>query len=396
MINIAVKSDCTGCSACVNVCPNNCIKMVPDKEGFLYPIVNINECLHCNLCNSICPTKKHKKESFFEVKVYGAYSKNQQKISMSSSGGIFSELAEQFFSLHPNGVLYGATCTDNLKIKHIKIESADEIKSLRGSKYVQSELDLVYSEIRSYLNNARPVYFSGTPCQVAGLKSFLCKEYSNLFTQAILCHGVPSPKVWNLFLKSVQSKYDKKIISVSFRDKTYGWENYSLSITFKDGSSVVENSSKNIFLRAFGSNIDLRPSCYKCKFKYPQWDADIIIGDFWNASTVCPKIYNKLGTSLIFVSSHNGELLFDKTSNNLTVEKITFDEAFKSQHGIVTNTPMNKKRNIFFDNITFENFDSLITDLTKTPIHKKIRAIAAKKYRSLKHKILLHKKGNVD
>lgn len=209
MINITDKEKCSGCEACVNICPKNCITMIEDKYGFRYPTVNQSQCSNCNLCESVCPIKKFNKE------VYACYAKNKNEYMSSSSGGAFAVIARKV--LTNGGLVCGAAFDENFNVKHMIISNLNDLYKLKGTKYVQSEIGSVYKDIKKYLDKRYQVLFSGTPCEVAGLKKYLKNEYSNLITVDLICHGVPSPKIWQDYLNEVKGV--NKIKNVSFRNK---------------------------------------------------------------------------------------------------------------------------------------------------------------------------------
>ena len=204
MINIKDKSKCCGCSGCMNICPKNAIIMKEDKNGFKYPIVDKEKCINCGLCEKVCPILNNKKEQQKEIKAYACYNKNIEERLKSSSGGIFILLAKEI--LKRNGIVFGAAFDENFNVKHISIDNEKDIEKLMGSKYVQSNMGKVYKEVKEFLENGKYILFSGTPCQIEGLKKFLKKDYDKLYTQDIICHGVPSPKIWQMYLE-----YQKKI-----------------------------------------------------------------------------------------------------------------------------------------------------------------------------------------
>lgn len=224
--------------------------------------------------------------------------------------------------------------------------------------------------------------FSGTPCQTAALKTFLGEDFNeHLITQTVLCHGVASPKVFERYLDDMEIKYRKKVKEIFFRSKEHGWEKYGMKICFEDDEEYFCESRQDTFHKAFGGNLALRNSCYDCKFKYPNYKADIVLGDFWNVESICPEIFNELGVSVIIVASSKGFDLFNAMKKNLTIKQITVSDIVKSQKGIIKSTPMNSKRTEFFENLDDENLDDLVKRLTKVPLIKKFRIGAGKIYR---------------
>ena len=209
-----------------------------------------------------------------------------------------------------------------------------------------------------------------------------------MLTQAIFCHGVASPKVFKKYCDYVENTYNKMIKSVSFRSKKKGWEKYGMEINFLDGGVYYKESEKDLFHKTFGGNISLRKSCYNCQFKYPNYQADIIIGDFWNVGTICPKLYDKNGVSIIIIGSEKGKKFIDKIKSDMKLEEIKISDLYKSQKGIKDSVAMNLNRTEFFEKLDKEKFDSLVNRLTLLPIHKRVRIILGKTYKKILFNIL--------
>lgn len=322
MIEIEEKKNCCGCNACVQVCPKQCISMKEDREGFLYPEVNQDICVDCHLCERVCPVLNQGKERK-PLKVYAAKNKDEEIRRQSSSGGIFTLLAEQV--IDEGGVVFGARFNENWEVVHSYTETKDGLAAFRGSKYVQSRIGDNYKKAESFLKSGRKVLFSGTPCQIAGLKLYLRKEYENLQTVDFICHGVPSPGVWREYLKeeiarqcdgknSVLShpieKEKIRIKHISFRNKKLGWKKYSFALTLSvpDGHGaentvlLSEPLNKNLFLRGFLADLYLRPSCYACPAKCLKSGSDVTIGDFWGIERVMPEMDDDKGVSVVMVN----------------------------------------------------------------------------------------------
>ena len=299
IIEISNKKECSGCYACVSICPKRCISMQIDNEGFWYPLVDKNECIECGMCEKHCPVKKSKR-NYRDIEGYAAINKNSTVQKRSSSGGVFTLLAE--YVLENGGVVYGAAFDEEYMVRHIGVERIHELGKLQGSKYVQSQMGSIYLEVKEKLNRGKIVYFSGTPCQVDGLIAFLGKEYDNLICQDIICHGVPSPKIWKQYLKQFNIEKNAKIL---FRDKRTGWESYSFTIDQRE--KYTQRASENLYMKVFLNNLCLRPSCYQCHSKGNFRKSDITLGDFWGVEKVCSEMYNEKGTSLILINSEKGK-----------------------------------------------------------------------------------------
>lgn len=316
------KSECCGCTACQQICPAQCITMEPDEEGFLYPRINGANCIRCQKCEQVCPIQ-HPPFPAGKTEASVGYAKNLALRRASSSGGVFS-LAAQWV-LNQQGVVFGAAFDERFQVHHICIETEEELYRLRGSKYVQSSLENTYTEAEQNLQIGRWVLFSGTACQIAGLKKYLGKEYERLLTIDVLCHGVPSPKIWKLYLQEQESVNRSKITSVQFRDKVSGWKQFSLTSRFENGQTCSFRVSEDRYMRMFLGNIDLRPSCYDCRFKVFPRASDLTIGDCWGIDKLMPDMDDDQGTSVILVHTPKGQQLLDAVREELVLQKAELD-----------------------------------------------------------------------
>lgn len=309
MIYINEKKDCCGCTACVSSCPRDCITMVCDEEGFMYPKVQTDDCIDCGMCEKVCPVlskKSHSKNTTI-CETYVGYIKDEEIRASSSSGGIFSVIAQ--YVIENEGIVFGAAFDSNFVVKHIRVETKKELFRLRGSKYAQSDVSGIYAEVLSELKNNRLVLFTGTSCQISGLKGYLQHDYSNLITVDILCHGVPSPIVWKKYLDEM-IKENGEIKSVNLRSKTCGWYNYSTRIEFTSGTVLEHSHFEDAFMQLFLGDICLRPSCHYCRFKDINRDADITIGDSWGIDRIDPQFQDDRGTSVVILHSQKGKGIF--------------------------------------------------------------------------------------
>lgn len=369
MINIVNKKDCCGCSACAQRCPKQCISMRADNEGFLYPIVDTATCIDCGLCEKVCPVI-NQAEPQLPLKVYAAYNKNEEVRMQSSSGGIFTILAEE--TIKKGGVVFGVKFNEDWMPEFDYTETIEGITPFRGSKYVQAIVGNAYKEAERFLKSGREVLFSGTPCQIAGLKKYLQKEYDKLVTVDIICHGVPSPKVWDMYLKETCSKllktipdrknsvvsanggeYKSCIEAISFRSKITGWKKYSflLKLNFSnyDGKNTgvfAETLDKNAFMHAFLSDTILRPSCHACPAKQGKSHSDITIADFWGINIVDPAFDDDKGCGVIFINTTKGETSYP-TSRTVYKEK-NFDEVIAYNSAYYQSSKPHPNRKKFF------------------------------------------------
>lgn len=347
MKKIVSFDKCTGCGACENICPINCISMNVQDDGFFYPVINTEKCIECGACKNTCPVIEVKKSQYINLdntQCFGSYSLNNEIRIKSSSGGIFSELAIEI--LNSGGFVVGATLDEDMNVVHTIVDRLSELYKLRGSKYVQSRIGLLYSEVEKKLKNNKQVLFTGTPCQVSGLKKYLKIDYHNLYLVEFICHGVPSSTSWNLFLNELKTKYNSDIKSVKFRDKKYGWKNYRLYIEFKNKNYSAIRSTGS-WLNPFEKNIFLRNSCYECKFKYDNSDADIILGDLWGASSIDTEFDSELGSSVVIVRTEKGQELFKKISEKIFSKQIDLNEVIKFNKALIKSETKHKDRNKF-------------------------------------------------
>ena len=352
MINIENKKNCCGCSACCNICPENAIKMERDNEGFLYPVIDKEKCISCQLCEKICPV--YSKCPDGAIKAFGAYSHNENERLNSSSGGIFSLISKKILS--EGGIVYGAMFDEELKLYHGCARNYEELKSLMGSKYLQSNNEISYKRVKENLKNGVKVLYSGTPCQIAGLKAYLQKEYDNLYLVDIICHGVASPKAFDVYKNHLEKKYHSKIIDYQFRAKPYGWRNYETYIAFENKKEISEAFTKNLYMRCFLKNVMLRPSCYDCSFKTIPKHSDLTLGDFWGIAKVSDFKDDDKGLSLILVNNKKGEELFSSIQSDITSFEVDGNEAIKMNSSAVKSANLPSCREEFLNGLTPGNF----------------------------------------
>lgn len=409
MITIRDKRECCGCHACQSVCPKQCIAMEVDHEGFLYPAVDVDKCIDCGACERVCPilvsTKEHR-----PIETVAAYCLDEEIRKNSSSGGVFSLLAARV--IDEGGVVYGARFTEEWGVKHSKAETTDELALFRGSKYLQSEIGEVFKDVKMDLNSNRYVLFSGTPCQIAGLKNFLKKDYKNLLTVDFVCHGVPSPGVWKSYLgeqlrpqgaaagknTDFLSLNEYPVKGISFRDKRLGWKKYGFRLTYaaSKGGKNSDSASKqslstetyqpfpdNPYMSVFLSNLSLRPSCYECPVKAGRSGSDITLGDFWGIENIDSQIDDDKGLSLVMINTDKGDDIFRSLDCFKKVEK--YDEAVKYNPSIVHSVGVPPYRKYFMDRCMkkdfFKAYDAVISTHLLSRIRRKLWLKLAKRAR---------------
>ena len=371
---------CAGCYACYNICPTKAIKLEENTEGFMFPKINSKKCIDCGKCKNVCPILNNKQIEREPI-AYAIYNKNEEIRLKSSSGGIFSLLAEEI--LNENGVVYGATFDSNFKVRHVKIDKRENLYKLRSSKYIQSRIEETYKECAQFLNQDKKVLFTGTPCQINALKSYLKKEYKNLYTQDIICHGVPSDKVWYQYMEyrkkvDCKQKNNEIIKNINFRSKSKGWNSYS--VKFKYANNVYEkNHLEDLYMQTFLSEICLRKSCYHCNFKGKNRASDITLADFWGINKINKSINDNKGISLMLINSEKGNEIFNKIKENCEYIKVDFNQAISFNISYSKSSEINKNRDEYFSKLEKNGFLKNYKEFVKKPINKRI-IIATKKY----------------
>ncbi len=351
------KKDCMGCHACANICPKNCISMEVDEEGFLYPTVDCSLCIKCHKCVDVCPIINKTKVENNPI----AYSciNNDETIRLdSSSGGIFTLIAGKV--IDQGGVVFGARFNERFELEHNFVETKEGLNQLRGSKYLQSKIGDSYKQAKFFLDSGRIVLFTGTPCQIAGLKSYLSISYINLCTIDIICHGVPSPDVWCRYVKFRETKAGTQVQRIAFRQKDEGWKQYSVSFLFKNDTEYRQNLFKDLYMRAFLKDVCLRPSCYDCRFKSLSRESDITLADFWGIQNILPQMDDDKGTSLVFINSEIGQTLFEEIKDGMLYQEVDINEAVKYNSAAIKSSRPNKNREKFFKDLSSLSFDRLV------------------------------------
>ena len=378
MIHIEDKKNCCGCSSCVQVCPVSCISMHADAEGFLYPNVDEAKCIDCGLCEKVCPFIETV-DKILPLRTSAVVNKDNVVRLQSSSGGVFSVLAESI--IREGGVVFGVKFNNKWQPVFDYTETMDGIIQFRGSKYVQAVIGQIYKTVKFFLKSGRKVLFTGTPCQIAGLKRFLKIEYVNLLVVEVVCHGVPSPLVWGEYLNGfikpgrregsgkntvLSSSKDIPVITgISFRDKKLGWKKYSfvvqgVSDEGRQNSVLLSNNhSENPFMRIFLGNLILRPSCYACRVKAGRSLADMSIADYWGVSRFHPELDDDLGTSLVLVYSQKGFSALEAISDRMTIVNTEYENALKGNPSIESSVPIPKNRRAFWKKYNEKGLDAI-------------------------------------
>ena len=386
MIKVENKTNCTSCTACQNICPVNAIELVEDEEGFKYPKVNIEKCINCGLCDRTCPIKNppNKEKNNKRPIMIAAYNKDNNIRLDSTSGGIFSELAEKIYK--ENGYVCGAIYNKEWLVEHYMSNNPKDITELRSSKYLQSDMKDNFIKIKSELQNGNKILICGSPCQIAGLYNFLGnKEYDNLYTCDFICRGMNSPKIFKGYINALEKKYNSKVKKIKFKNKIHGWHNFSTKIDFENGKCYIGGRYLDSYMVGYLKyNAFMRPSCYACQFKDLPRIADITLADFWGIENINPKLDNDKGTSLILINSIKGEQLFQKIGNNIEYEVITSDQVFNQNVCMNKSVEMTEARKKVFENIDKITYTELSKRYFPEPNSKEKIKIKVKTNRILK------------
>lgn len=350
------KIDCSGCAMCYNICPKRAIQMVEDENGYIYPKVNEEKCVNCGLCKKSCAYQIKDKNLNKPVKTYVATSKNDNLIKKSASGAIFASIAEEF--IKKNGIVYGASMekeNDLFIVKHIRVNKLEELSKLQGSKYVQSDTSKIYQPIKNDLESGAKVLFSGTPCQVDALKSYLNKQYENLFTIDLICHGVPNSRMFNDYIKMLEKHENSKLIDFTFRDKAKGWGLYA-SYNIKKNNKIlkkVKPSYEMSYYQLFLDSKIYRENCYSCPYAKEQRVGDITIGDFWKVESEHPEYLDRLnikkGVSCTLVNTDRGKKILSDFSKNILLLDSELEKVKRHNKQLIKPSELSEERNIILN-----------------------------------------------
>ena len=409
MIKILNKQDCCGCSACVQRCPKQCITLHEDEEGFLYPKVDMETCIDCGLCEKVCPVL-HQAEERVPLEVFAAKNPNEEIRYESSSGGIFTLLAEQ--TINAGGVVFGVKWNEHFEAVHAYTETKEGLAAFRGSKYVQSQVGETFRQVEQFLKQGRHVLYSGTPCQITSLKLYLRKEYENLLTVDIICHGAPSPGVFRWYLseeiaqeaarqsgEKIQFRSSLPIPSIAkadvlareqgfeiedirFRDKRVGWKKYSFVLSLKPLSKVTTAGEKNsvslsytlhenTFMKGFLRNIYLRPSCYACPAKSGKSGSDITLADYWGIQHLMPEFDDDCGVSALTINTEKGQKAM-KTIGAV-IYSAPYEDLCTKNPSLLHSCGIPVNRSRFFAT-SKKGFHRRIDDISRVPLKQRIKA----------------------
>ncbi len=365
-MSVVDKSQCCGCSACVNICPKSCIDFKPDQLGFMYPEVDSDKCVECGLCEKVCQFKPDYDRDLNTPTpdVYAVRVKDHGELGRSQSGAAFYLFSEAF--LKEGGVIYGAGFDENYRVLHKRAQTSSQRDELRYSKYVQSDVRLSFGSVRNDLEKGLPVMFTGTPCQVAGLRAYLRKHYQNLTTVDLVCHGVPSPKIWQDYIDYLKKRYRSELVEVRFRNKKYGWNSCWETFKFANGKFLKRTTSNDMYF----SLLSIRESCSNCPYTNMNRVGDISIGDFWGWKG--EKFNDNKGISLVFVNSDNGKVIFEKIRVIADIVESNINDCLQPQ--LIKPITLNPRREEFISDYKRKGF-----------------LYVAKKYSDMRLKIMLRR-----
>ena len=370
MIHIQNKTDCCGCNACGDICPKNAITFRTDPEGFWYPEVDPCKCIECGLCEKVCPVlnvKELKKNDLAEPVCYAAEHRNLEVIFDSTSGGVFSAMAEILY--RSGGYVGGAVFNEDFSVSHYISADKGDLPRLRSSKYLQSSLEGFYARVGALVKAGEQVLVCGTPCQMAALRAFLGKDYDNLLIADFICRGINSPKVWQKYLKSFEERYGSPVVYAKAKSKEYGWRNLTQKVILADGRHLYETLEQSNFTKGYlRTNVYCRPSCYDCKFKGFPRIADITLADFWGIEKVDRSMEKNLGTSLVLLNSQKGVRFFERFKARLHCFPVAFDSILAGNPALTRPLdPPRVDRDQFFRDLDAMSFTQLADKYINTP-----------------------------
>lgn len=357
------KEKCTGCMACKNICPRNAIEFSKKEGNFIYPSIKKEYCSNCGLCKKVCPIINGNEKNEYLDKAYACMNKDTNIRLKSSSGGTFSLISE--YIIKNGGIVFGVELNEKLEVKHSYTSDLEEIGKFRGSKYVQSNIGMTYKKVKEFLDLNKKVLFTGTPCQVEGLISYLRKDYDNLYTQDIICHGVPAPELLEKYIEYKEKSSSDYVSNINFRDKEkLGWSKYQLLFKYNKKDEYISHN-EDPYMQLFLRDIALRESCYNCNFKKGNRISDITLADFWGINNVFPEMNDEKGISAVIVNTKKGMEVFENIKENLIYKETSKDEIKKYNPSYIKPAKKFEKREEFFDDLRKNDFEFVIEKYLK-------------------------------
>lgn len=363
---------CTGCYACANTCPESCIKLVLDEEGFRYPVIDETHCINCGKCAEVCPIDKDiARDGILEIPLaYACYNKDDVVRQESSSGGISYTLARQV--IDSNGVVFGVAGSVICGVYHTHADNIEGVKKMCKSKYLQSDVGFTFRKTKELLKQGKTVFFTGTPCQIAGLYSYLGNESPNLFTADLICHGVPSETVFHKHIEEIKKNDKCEVVDV-YRDKAQGWKPTQSTYVYRDGTKKTVPNATNVYNRGFISNLFQRNSCYTCKYAVIPRIADISLGDYFGGTKYKEYDVDNKGLSLITVNTEKGKILFEKIEEQLFYKKFSIETVVNESEHLAHPPSYNILRDLFFKLIKTRTYSETADLLLPTRFLPRIR-----------------------
>lgn len=381
-MKIETLLSCSGCNACNSICPKSAITMETNYEGFLYPVIDSKNCIKCGLCEKVCPSLDPINKNVENTTAFAVINKNEIIRSDSSSGGVFTALAEEI--INNKGIVFGAKFADDFSVIHSWTDNLEGLADFRGSKYLQSIIGNAYKECKNFLESGNKVLFTGTPCQIQGLLKYLNKEYDNLITVDFICHGVPSPLLWTKYIKFREKKSASRTLKTAFRRKNDGWKLYSVLFTFANNTEYRASLKKDPYMQMFLKDIALRESCYQCSCRGIERPSDITIADFWGIQNIFPELDDDKGISLVLFHSHNGKELLNTVLKECVSKEVQMDLCIKYNPAIINSPKRPKQRDSFYLDLAKKNINKIIYKYVVTPVWLRSYRFIRRIYNKLK------------
>ena len=381
MVNIRDKRNCSGCGACAAACPRDCIRMAEDREGFLYPMEEVDRCIQCGACLRACPVLE-KRGGSQSPAVYAAVSLDDDARAQSSSGGVFSLIASHI--LDRGGVVFGAAFDPEGNVVHTAVRTREGLSALRGSKSLQSRIGNAYREAKAFLEEGTPVYFTGTPCQIEGLLKFLKKDYPHLLTQDLICHGVPSPFVFRKYMEYQAKRHGAAPTKILFRKKDPAIKPYLIDIEFENGTHHACAANADPYMKAFLRDFSLRPSCYACRFKGTERASDITLADYWGIDRVHPDFASGDGVSLVWIHSSKGAQAFEALQEKMNAISSDMERAVEFNRSAISSAKRPAGRSRFIHSLERMDFSEAVERYCKDSFVLRLK----KKAKSMIKKII--------
>lgn len=363
-------NECSGCAACYSICNHKAISMQTDDNGFLIPVRDNNLCTKCGLCEKVCPIEHPDYSYSLNPNAFAAYDPKERRYS--SSGGIFYTIAK--YVIAQGGVVFGAAFDGDMQLRHIAVETIEGLELLRGSKYVQSNIGETFKDVAKQLKLNRLIYFTGTPCQIAGLKSFLRKPYDNLITSDLVCHGVPSQKLFDMHLKYLENRTGFKVDAYSFRDCRYWMIREKVHYT-NGKETVVNDGNMSPYLYAFGLGYSYRECCFDCKFAKIPRQGDITLADYWGVGRFHPEIDDRGGVSMVLLNTAKGLYIWNKVKQNLVIKTSSLEACKTYNPNLVCSSKKPEQRKEFLRKLKNESYETLSSTILRCPPSMKNRGI---------------------